>query len=203
MLDNNTLFKLPYGLYLLTAHAIKDNACIINTVMQVTADPVTICTAVNKSNLTHDIINETGIFNVNILDQSAPFSVFSHFGYQSGREVDKFKDWPDFSRSENGLIYLNHYTNAYLSVKVRQCVGLETHTLFLGEVTEAKILSEKQTVTYQDYQDHIKPQPDSEKNTKKGYICEVCGYIYEGDELPNDFICPVCKHGAEAFRPLS
>lgn len=202
MIDTDAMFHLEYGLYLLTAKSEKDNGCIINTVMQVTSDPIMVCTAVNKNNLTHDMINEMGIFNVNILDKDTPFSVFSHFGYQSGRDVDKFKDRTDIARSENGLIYLTNHSNAYLSVKLIQRIALETHTLFLGEVTEAKVLSTKETVTYRDYQKDIKPQQSQTKQQKKGYICEVCGYIYEGDELPENYICPVCKHGADAFKPL-
>lgn len=203
MIDNSALFKLPYGLYLLTAHSSKDNACIINTVMQVTAEPIMICVAVNKANLTHDMIIETGIFNVSAITQKAPFQIYSDFGYRSGREVDKFKERSDIARSENGLYYLTKNSSAYLSAKVKQTVGFQTHSVFFAEVTEAVNLSKEETVTYGYYQKNIKPQnPQNSSVPKKGYICQVCGYIYEGDVLPDDYICPVCKHGAEAFRPL-
>lgn len=203
MIDNTALFKLPCGLYLLSAHSTKDNACIINTVMQVTADPVVICVAVNKSNLTHDMIVETGVFNVSSLTENAPFQIYSDFGYQSGREVDKFKDRKDIARSENGLYYLTQNSNAYLSAKVKQTIGFPTHSVFFAEVTEAVKLLEKETITYDYYQKNIKPQNSQNSSVpKKGYICQVCGYIYEGEVLPEDYICPICKHGAEAFRPL-
>lgn len=201
-MDLDALFHLEYGLFLLSTKGIRDNACIINTVMQVTANPVQICVAVNKSNYTHDIISDTGLFNVSILTQKAPFSIFSDFGYVSGREKNKFEGRTDIARSENGIYYLTKNSNAFLSVKIKQKIGLETHTLFLGEVTEAVTLSKEPSITYNYYQKNVKSQKAEEVTPQKGYICEVCGYIYEGDVLPEDFICPVCKHGAEAFRPL-
>ena len=202
-MDLEALFRLECGLYLLSAKGEKDNACIINTVMQVTANPVQICTAVNKSNYTHDIITETGLFNVSVLTQKTPFSVYSDFGYRSGRQENKFKGRTDIARSENGIYYLTENSNAFLSAKVKRAIGLESHTLFLAEVTEAAILSNGQSVSYGYYQKHVKPQEtDVEKKKKKGYICTVCGYVYEGDTLPEDYVCPVCKHGIEAFKPL-
>lgn len=202
-MDLEALFRLECGLFLLSAKGEKDNGCIINTVMQVTADPVQICTAVNKSNYTHDIITETGLFNVSVLTQQAPFSVFSDFGYHSGRQKDKFSGRTDVARSENGIYYLTTCTNALLSAKVKRVVALESHTLFLAEVTEAKILSKEPSITYQYYQEKVKPQkPEAGNTEKKGYICTVCGYIYEGEVLPDGYICPVCKHGTEAFQPI-
>lgn len=202
-MDLDALFRLECGLFLLSAKGEKDNGCIINTVMQVTAKPVQICTAVNKSNYTHDIIAETGLFNVSVLTQQAPFSVFSDFGYQSGRQKDKFSGRTDFARSENGIYYLTTYTNAFLSAEVKRVIALKSHTLFLAEVTEAKILSEAPSITYHYYQEKVKPQkPEIKEANKKGYICTVCGYIYEGAVLPDGYTCPVCKHGTEAFQPI-
>ena len=185
-MDKSALFHLEYGLYLLSAREEKDNACIIN-----------------PANLTHDMITATKKFNVRVLSESAPFSLYSDFGYVSGRQKDKFYGRTDIARSENGIYYLTDNTTAYLSAEVKNTIHLQTHTLFLGEVTEAVSLSDSPSVTYNYYQKNIKPQKKDEGNSvKKGYICEVCGYVYEGDVLPDDYICPVCKHGAEAFRPL-
>lgn len=201
-MDSNALFHLEYGLYLLSAKEEKDNACIINTVMQVTANPVQICIAINKSNYTHDMIIKTRQFNVSVLTKEAPFSLFSEFGYVSGREKDKFAGRTDISRSANGIYYLTGYSNAFVSAEVKSTIDLGTHTLFLGNVTDAVSLSDKPSITYNYYQQNVK-QANTTKNTvTKGYICEVCGYIYEGENLPEDYICPICKHGAEAFRPL-
>lgn len=200
-MDKNALFHLEYGLYLLSAkEGNVDNACVINTVMQVTDNPVQICVAVNHANLTHDMIIATKRFNVSVLTQDAPFEIYSDFGYVSGREKDKFAGRTDIARSENGIYYLTEYSNAYISAEVKDTISLETHTLFLGRVTEAVSLSDCPTVSYNYYQKNIKPQ--KRDTAKKGYICEVCGYIYEGEVLPENYICPVCKHGAEAFRPL-
>lgn len=203
MINNSALFKLPCGLYLLSAHTKKDNGCIINTVMQVTAEPIVISVAVNKANLTHDMIVQTGIFNVSALSEAAPFQIYSDFGYQSGRNVDKFEGREDIARSENGIYYLTKNSNMYLSAKVEQTVDFPSHSVFFAKVTYAVNLSSDKTVTYDYYQKNIKTQ--AAQNTpipKKGYICEVCGYVYEGEELPKDYICPVCKHGTEAFRPI-
>jgi len=202
-MDKSALFHLEYGLYLLSAKAEKDNACIINTVMQVTDNPVQICAVVNRTNLTHDMIAASQKFNISVLSQDAAFSLYSDFGYVSGRQKDKFAGRTDIARSENGLYYLTGSTNAYFSAEVKNIVALQTHTLFLGEVTEAVALSDTPSATYRYYQENIKPQTkEVGSSDKKRYICEVCGYIYEGETLPEDYICPVCKHGTDAFRPL-
>ena len=196
------MFKLSYGLFVLTAKNEKgDNGCIINTVTQLTDIPKRITIAVNKANYTHDMIMETGEFNVSVLSTDVPFSVFQHFGFQSGKDVDKFETWSQAQRSQNGLLYLNEYTNAFLSGKVISSMDFGTHTLFVADVTEAKVLTNDPSVTYAYYFDHVKPKPlNLEK--KEGFICKICGYVYEGDELPEDFICPLCKHGADDFERL-
>lgn len=200
MIEKTAAFKLSYGLFVLTArYGEKDNGCIINTVQQVTDTPFKISVTVNKNNYTHDMIKKTGVFNVSVLTQSVPFSVFQHYGFKSGRDTDKIAG-DSMPRSENGVVYLSSFSNALISGRVVDEVDCGTHTLFIAEVTEAKTLSDESSVTYQYYFDHIKPKPQPEK--KKGYVCQVCGYVYEGDELPEDFICPVCKHGADAFKPL-
>lgn len=200
MIEKTAAFKLSYGLFVLTARdGEKDNGCIINTVQQVTDTPFKISVTVNKNNYTHDMIKKTGVFNVSVLTQSVPFSVFQHYGFKSGRDTDKIAG-DSMPRSENGVVYLSSFSNALISGRVVDEVDCGTHTLFIAEVTEAQTLSDEKSVTYQYYFDHIKPKPQPEK--KKGYVCQVCGYVYEGDELPEDFICPVCKHGADAFKPL-
>lgn len=200
MIEKTAAFKLSYGLFVLTARdGEKDNGCIINTVQQVTDTPFKISVTVNKNNYTHDMIKKTGVFNVSVLTQSVPFSVFQHYGFKSGRDTDKIVG-DSMPRSENGVVYLSSFSNALISGRIVDEVDCGTHTLFIAEVTEAQTLSDEKSVTYQYYFDHIKPKPQPEK--KKGYVCQVCGYVYEGDELPEDFICPVCKHGADAFKPL-
>ena len=200
MIEKTAAFKLSYGLFVLTARdGEKDNGCIINTVQQVTDTPFKISVTVNKNNYTHDMIKKTGVFNVSVLTQSVPFSVFQHYGFKSGRDTDKIAG-DSMPRSENGVVYLSSFSNALISGRIVDEVDCGTHTLFIAEVTEAQTLSDEKSVTYQYYFDHIKPKPQPEK--KKGYVCQVCGYVYEGDELPEDFICPVCKHGADAFKPL-
>lgn len=200
MIEKTAAFKLSYGLFVLTARdGEKDNGCIINTVQQVTDTPFKISVTVNKNNYTHDMIKKTGVFNVSVLTQSVPFSVFQHYGFKSGRDMDKITG-DSMPRSENGVVYLSSFSNALISGRVVDEVDCGTHTLFIAEVTEAQTLSDEKSVTYQYYFDNIKPKPQPEK--KKGYVCQICGYVYEGDELPEDFICPVCKHGADAFKPL-
>ena len=200
-IENASMYKLSYGLYLLSAKDEKDNACIINTAIQVTSTPNRISITVNKANLTHDMIVKTGIFNISMLTQSAPFEIFKHYGFQSGKNVDKIIDTPDLTRSDNGLFYLPACTNAFISGKVVNTVDLGTHTMFIADVTQAKVLSNEPSVTYDYYQNNIKPkkQPTTEK---KGYICKVCNYVYEGEEMPDDFVCPICKHGKADFEKL-
>jgi flavin reductase (DIM6/NTAB) family NADH-FMN oxidoreductase RutF len=196
----SAVFKLTYGLFVLTAKdGDKDNGCIINTALQVTANPLQVSICVNKDNFTHDMIKKTGEFNISILSQETPFEVFQRFGMQCGKDIDKFDGFDGVARSENGLYYLTKYANAMLSVKVSKTVDVGTHTMFIGEIAEEKDLSNVPSVSYQYYFDHIKPKPEAKK---KGFVCKICGYVYEGDELPPDFICPVCKHGVEAFEPI-
>ena len=197
----NPMNNLSYGLFVLTARdGLKDNGCIINTAMQVTTSPNCIMIAVNKNNYTHDMIKKTGAFNISVLSEKAKFDTFKHFGFQSGRDVEKLVGI-EFSRAANGITYLLNETNAYISGKVISETDFPTHTVFFAEVTQALVLSDDPSVTYNYYHKNIKPAPqDTEK--KKGFICTVCGYIYEGDVLPEDFICPLCKHPASDFKPL-
>ncbi|MCC8043613.1 MAG: flavin reductase [Oscillospiraceae bacterium] len=199
-MDKKSMYKLTYGLFILTAKdGDKDNGCIINTVTQVTTEPNRIMVAVNKSNLTHDMIMNSGEFNVSVLTEKSRFETYKHWGFQSGRDADKLEA-VSYSRSANGLIYITEETNAFISAKVVEQTDLGTHTMFLAEVTDGAVLSEDESVTYSFYQKRIKPAPAPAK--KKGFICTVCGYIYEGDVLPDDFICPLCKHPASDFIPL-
>ena len=186
--DLSALFRIGYGLYLVTSHdGKKDNGLIVNTVTQVTNTPNRVAVTINKENYSHHIIRQTGKMNVNCLTIDTPFSLFETFGFQSGRNVDKFQNC-DPLRSDNGLIFLKKYIAAFLSLQVEEYVDLGTHGMFLCSITEARVLSERETLSYQYYQDHIKPKPETEG--KKGYVCKVCGYVYEGDPLPDDFICP-------------
>ena len=197
-MDNTALFKLSYGLFVLTARQDgKDNGCIINTAMQITDDPKRIQIAVNKANLTHDMVLATGEFNVSVLSQEAVFWVFQHYGFQSGRDVDKFANIPE-ARTSNGLRYVEGCTNAVISGKVVTTVDCGTHTLFIADVTDAKLLSSEPSMTYQYYFDQVKPKPQPSQAGK--WVCKICSYVYEGDQLPADFICPWCKHGAEDFE---
>ena len=200
-MDNRVLFNIGYGLYVLTANeGEKDNGCIINTVMQVTSEPLQIAIAVNKKNYTNEMIQRTKKFNVSILTESAKFEVFEHFGFHSGRDTDKFADFVDTKRSPNGVLYITQNTNSYMSAYVKQEIDLGTHTLFIAQLVEAETLSEEPTVTYTYYQNNIKPKP--QKTEKKGWRCKICGYIYEGENLPPDFICPWCKHCAVDFERI-
>ena len=203
VVEPNAMFKLSYGLFVLTARdGSRDNGCIINTVTQLTDSPKRISIAVNKQNLTHDMVLKTGVFNVSILSENAPFAIFKHYGFQSGREVDKFAGVPALARAQNGVYYLPDSTNAFLSGKVTQTIDLGTHTLFIADVTEARVLSDVPSMTYAYYFENVKPKPAAlQKQT--GWVCRICGYVYEGEELPPDFICPLCKHGAEDFEKLS
>ena len=200
-MDNKVLFNIGYGLYVLTANeGTKDNGCIINTVMQVTSDPLQIAIAVNKKNYTNEMIQRTKKFNVSILSESAKFELFEHFGFHSGRDTDKFADFFDTKRSPNGVLYITQNTNSYMSAYVKQEIDLGTHTLFIAQLVAAEVLSDEPTVTYTYYQNNIKPKPQN--TNKKGWRCKICGYIYEGENLPADFICPWCKHGAVDFEKI-
>ena len=183
-MDPKSMFKLTYGLFVVTAkEGTKDNGCITNTAAQVTSDPNRISLAVNKTNYTHDMILHTGEFNVSILSEKAVFDTFKHFGFQSGRDVDKFADYKAAKRAGNGIYYITEGTNAYLSAKVVQTLDLGTHTMFIADVTDGE----------------IKPAPQPAKTEKTVWVCQICGYVYEGEQIPADFICPWCKHGAADF----
>lgn len=198
--DLTALFKIGYGLYVVTSNdGKKDNGLIVNTVSQVTDSPNRVAVCINKANYSHHVIKQTGVMNVNCLSTEAPFKVFETFGFQSGRNVDKFAGCEPF-RSDNGLVFLPKYINAFMSLKVEQYVDLDTHGMFICTVTEARVISNVETMTYNYYQNNVKPKPNTEG--KKGFVCVVCGYIYEGDELPDDFICPLCKHGVADFEPI-
>ena len=200
-MDKKAMYNLSYGLFVLTARENgKDNGCIVNTVSQVTTEPNRITVAVNKQNLTHDMINRTGEFNVSILSEKSKFDTYKHFGFQSGKDVDKFESI-EFMRAENGIAYIAEQTNAVISAKVVSSTDLGTHTLFLADVIDAFVLSNDPSATYAYYQKNIKSAP-APAASKKGFICTVCGYIYEGDTLPADFICPWCKHDASYFKPI-
>ena len=197
-MDPKALFKLTYGLYLLTARENgKDNGCIINTAIQVANEPARVSIAVIKKNLTCDMILNTGIFNVSAIDTRADFGLFQRFGMRTGRETDKFDGFPSAARSGNGLYYLTSFANGYLSAKVTEWHDLGTHMLFIAEVTDGEVLGNEPSVTYGYYQSDIKPKPAQ----KKGWVCSVCGYVYEGDEVPDDFECPICHHGKSDFVP--
>ena len=198
--DMTALFKIGYGLYVVTSNdGEKDNGLIVNTVSQVTDNPNRVAVCINKANYSHHIIKQTGIMNVNCLSTEAPFQVFQNFGFQSGRTADKFADI-EVLRSDNGLAFLPRYINAFMSLKVERYVDFDTHGMFICTVTEARVISDVETMTYNYYQSHVKPKPETEG--KKGFVCKICGYIYEGDVLPDDFICPLCKHGAADFEPI-
>ncbi len=198
--DLTALFNIGYGLYVVTSNdGKKDNGLIVNTVTQVTNTPNRIAVTINKQNYSHHIIKQTGILNVNCLDATAPFAVFQNFGFQSGRTVDKFAN-TKVLRSDNGLVFLPRHINSFMSLKVEQYVDLDTHGMFICSVTEARVISNSETMTYTYYQNNVKPKPETEG--KKGFVCKVCGWIYEGESLPDDIVCPLCKHGAADFEPI-
>lgn len=198
--DLTALFRIGYGLYVVTSNdGKKDNGLIVNTVIQLTDTPNRVAVNINKANYSHHVIKQTGVLNVNCLSTEAPFSVFQQFGFQTGRSVDKFAG-QTVRRSDNGLVFLDKYINAFMSLKVEDYVDLGTHGMFICSVTEARVMSNQDTMTYTYYQNNVKPKPETEG--KKGFVCKVCGYIYEGDELPADYICPLCKHGAADFEPI-
>ena len=203
-IEINTLRQLSYGLFVLTARSGgKDNGCIINVSVQISDNPLQIIIAVNKNNYTHDMIMESGCFNINILSEQATFKVFQHFGFQSGRNVNKFENCTEEKRSANGVLYLPKYINGYISGKVTQTIDAKTHTIFMAEVVEAMQLSNEPSMTYGYYHQHVKPKPAAPAAGKTRWVCEVCGYVYEGDEVPDDYICPLCKHGKDAFVKMN
>ncbi len=198
--DMTALFNIGYGLYVVTSNdGKKDNGLIVNTVTQVTNTPNRIAVTINKDNYSHHVIKQTGEMNINCLSEEAPFAVFEQFGFQSGRNVDKFADCEPM-RADNGLVVLPRYINSVLALKVEQYVDLDTHGMFICSVTEARVMSDKPTMTYTFYQNNVKPKPQTEG--KKGFVCKICGYVYEGEELPEDIVCPLCKHGAADFEPI-
>lgn len=203
-MNKKAMYNLTYGLFVLTSCCDgKDSGCIINTAGQVTSEPNRISIAVNKANFTHDLVKKSKVFNVSILSEEASFDTFRRFGFQSGRTVDKFSDYPDCKRSDNGLYYITAGTNAYISAKVEQEIDLGSHTLFIAAVTDMDVLSDTPSATYGYYQSHIKPKPEKPKETGKTvWRCKVCGYTYEGEELPADYICPLCKHPASDFEKV-
>ena len=198
--DLSALFNIGYGLYVVTSNdGTKDNGLIVNTVSQVTNTPNRVAVTINKANYSYHVIKQTGIMNVNCLDVSAPFSVFQNYGFQSGRTADKFAGVEEL-RSDNGLRFLPRYINSFMSLKVESFVDLDTHGMFICSVTEARVMSDKETMTYTYYQNNVKPKPETEG--KKGFVCKICGWVYEGDTLPDDIVCPLCKHGAADFEPI-
>ena len=198
--DPKALFKISYGLYVVTSHdGKKDNGLIVNTVVQLTSSPLRVAVTINKQNYSHDVIKETGAMNVNCLDVSAPFSVFQTFGFQSGRTADKFTGIPQ-KRTENGLRVLPEHINAVMSLVVESYVDVGTHGMFICRVVESHVMSNLDSMTYDYYHKNVKPsQPPK---AKTGYVCKVCGWVYEGDTLPDDIVCPICKHGAADFEPI-
>ncbi len=192
--------NISYGLYVLTANTEKQNGCIINTLMQVTStSPAIISVTVNKDNYTCFQIKKTGCFNVSILDMTAKFDLIKRFGFSSGKDTNKFDGFSDFSLSKNGVAFVTKHTNAFISARVISQVDIGTHITFFAEITEEGILSENKPVTYAYYLENIKPKPESKSKNKAVYVCKICGYVYEGDALPEDFVCPICKHGVADF----
>lgn len=209
-MDNKAMYKLSYGLFVLTAKdGDKDNGCIINTAIQAASEPNQLSICINKLNYTHDMVKKTGEFTVSILSQEAPFDLFKRFGFQSGRDVNKFDGFDSCKRGANGIYYVTEGTNAYISVKVSQEVDLGSHTMFIGEITDMEVLGDVPSVTYEYYLNNIKPKPEDTGVAKDGqqegqvvWRCKICGYEYVGEELPADFICPICKHPASDFEKI-
>jgi len=199
-INNSALFKISYGLYVVTSNdGDRHNGLIVNTVMQLTDTPNRVAVCINKANYSHDVIKASGKMNINCLTESTPFDVFKNFGFRSGKDNDKFSG-VEFWTSENGLAVLSNNINAFISLKVTDYIDVDTHGLFICEITEAEVISDENSVTYTYYQKNIKPKPETGK--KKGYVCKICGYVYEGETLPPDFICPLCKHGAADFEEI-
>ena len=202
MFEKEAMYKISYGLFVLTTkYGEKQNGCIVNTVSMLTDNPTRIVVFVNKANYTEELVRKSGVLNVSVLTESAPFELFKQFGFCSGRDTDKFAG-QNYPQTENGVNYIPNYTNAVISAKVIDAHDYGTHTLFVAEVTEAKKLSDDKSVTYEYYQSHIKPKPQAQKADKEKWVCKVCGYVHEG-ELPDDFICPWCKHPASDFEKIS
>ena len=203
-MNKKAIYNLTYGLFVLTARSgEKDNGCIINTAGQVTSSPNRISITVNKDNLTHDMVMERGKFNISILSEKASFDIFKHFGFQSGKTTDKFQGYSASKRSENGIYYITEGTNAYISASVEQTIDLGSHTMFIAAVEDMEVLADEPSASYAYYQSSIKPQPEAKPSQgKTAWRCTVCGYIYEGEELPPDFICPLCKHPASDFEKV-
>ncbi|MGN0249853.1 MAG: flavin reductase [Oliverpabstia sp.] len=204
-MNKKAMYQLTYGLFVLTVRlGEKDNGCIINTAGQVTSTPNRISITVNKDNFTHDMIMESGRFNISILSEKANFEIFQHFGFQSGRTTDKFDGYQTCKRSDNGIYYITEGTNAYISASVEQTIDLGSHTMFIASVDDMEVLSSDPSATYSYYQDSIKPKPEKKAaGGKTAWRCTVCGYVYEGEELPSDFICPICKHPASDFEKVT
>ena len=199
-MNKEVMFKISYGLYVLTAKdGDKHNGCIINTLQQVTESPSRVSITVNKENFTHDMVMKTGEFNVSIISEAASFDMFKHFGFQSGRDVNKFADYP-MAIGENGIAYVTEGVNSYVSGKVIQTVDLGTHTMFIADVTGGEVLNEAASATYDYYHKNIKVMPGEDSAKSSGWVCQICGYEYEGEDLPADFVCPWCKHGAADFK---
>ncbi|MDR3072371.1 MAG: flavin reductase [Clostridiales Family XIII bacterium] len=196
-MNEKAIRNIAYGLYVVFAKGEKDNGCITNTPIQVTNTPSRIALTLNKSNYTTKLIQNTGLFTLSILSEDAPFSVFQNFGFQSGETVDKFADFADVTRGENGIYHLTKYANGYLSGSVEQTIDLDTHLMFIAHLTDADVLSSLPTMTYGFYQSKVKPK--ATPTIEHGWKCNICGYIYEGENLPADFVCPICKHGAGDF----
>lgn len=205
-MDKKAMYKLSYGLFVLTAKEdSKDNGCIINTAIQAASEPNQLSICVDKLNYTHDMIKRTGAFTVSVISQNAAFDLFKQFGFQTGREADKFADFSSCTRGANGIYYITEGTNAYISVKVTKSEDLGSHTMFIGEITDMEVLSEVPSVTYEYYLNNIKPKPQAVDITEEGqtvWRCTICGYEYVGEELPEDFVCPLCKHPASDFEKI-
>ena len=193
----SALHNISYGVYVLSAKTDKANACIINTLVQLTSSPKQVAITVNKTNHTTQQIQKSGVFTVSVLDTTTPFDLIKHFGFQSGKDVDKFESFKDFALADNGLPYITQHTNAYISAKVIKSVDVGTHIMFIAEVTEEKVLAKTQPLTYADYMSKVKP---ATKVKKGAWVCKVCGFVYMAEKLPEDYICPICKHPATDFE---
>lgn len=204
LIDTNALYNIGYGLYVITSNdGTKDNGMIGNTVIQVTSNPMQVVVCINKGNYSHDVIKQTGIMNVNCLSTEAPFSVFEKFGFSSGKDKNKFEG-DEVVRSENGLVYLSKYINSFMSLKVENYIDFGTHGMFVCSITEAKVVSKAETMSYAYYHKNVKPKPNATKESsgKKKWVCKICGYVHEAEELPEDFECPICGHGPADFEEL-